>query len=759
MSTNRYSGLWFPVLLGLLLLLVVPAAVLLLLALLGYEGTVNAWLWDNLGLKYQTYLPIWAAIVLLLLPLIVLLLYFLKMRRKPLEVPSTFLWRKSIEDLQVNTFFQWLRNNVLLLLQLLIILVLIYTALALQSQASVTAGKYFILLIDNSASMTTRDVGEGDGRITRLEQAKREALAIIDAHREGDVGMVIEFNSEPRPRQEYTDDRSLLRLAVQRIQPTNRATRIDDALVQAESLANLRTSTENLSVAPRDVEPGQARQYVVTDGIKADVHLFTDGGFTDGGTFAAGNLSLLYHQIGTPGPDAVDNVGIVDFNASRDPGSPTLRVFLRVRNFRKSALTCKVEVEARAQGQGELILRARELNLKGRVVVPADAKAATPAEDNPGEAVASFDLDLDPTVPATLHARLRHGSDTFPTDDEAWLAVNPLRQARVLIVTPGNPVLSYFFDNEATRKVARVEYLKPDDLKTDAYAGPARNGAYDLVLFDRCAPADEDRMPLANTFFVGDVPPPWKRADLPELKGVSIRNPTSPHEIMHGLTELDEIPFTGAFRFELDPRKNPDVPPRTARLLETDGDTAVLFLLERRAFRDLVLAFPIVNVKPDGSMEWFTLWPIRPKFPLFLRNVLLQMGNVREEPADDLVKPGEVMTLRPDAAVETVEVWRPGAEVGTPIERSPQGEFSFKGTEAQGLYRAEWDGGGRGFAVNLLDEVESNVQPRDAVRIGEQELDAESKVGKPRELWKWAALAALVLLLVEWAFYHRRILH
>ncbi len=765
MSTQRYSGLWFPILLGLLLLLVVPAALLLLLALLGYEGEVNAWLWHNFGLRYQTYLPAWAALVLLLLPILVLLLYFLKMKRKPLEVPSTFLWRKSIEDLQVNSFFQWLRNNALLLLQLLIILVLIYTALALQSQASVTAGKYFILLIDSSASMNTRDVGEGNDRGSRIDEARRQALAIIDGHREGDVGMVIEFNSESRVRQDYTTDRSLLRLAVQRIQPTNRTTRIDDALALADSLANPRKSTENEAIAPRGVDPGQARQYVATDGIKADVHLFTDGGFIEGGSFAAGNLDLLYHRIGTPGAEAVDNVGIVDFNAAREPGSATLRVFLRVQNFRKSALQCKLELEARVPGQGGLILRSRDLDIRGRVVTPHDPKSNQSGDDLPGEAVASFDLELDPTIPATLHARLRHGSDAFPIDDEAWLAINPIRQARVLIVTPGNPVLSYFFDNEATRKVARVEYLKPEDLRTEAYARPARNGSFDLVLFDRCAPLDsegkpdENLMPLANTFFMGDVPPPWTRSDLPELKGVSIRNPTSPHELMQGLTQLDEIPFTGAFRFELDPRKNPDVPPRTARLLECDGDTAALFLLERRAFRDLVLALPLLNVKPDGSMEWFTLWPIRPQFPLFLRNVVLNLGNVREDPASDRVRPGQVMALRPDAAVETIDVWQPGAEVPVPLERSARGDFLFKGTETQGFYAAEWEGGRRGFAVNLLDDAESNVQPRDVVQIGEQVLGAEGRVGKPRDLWKWAALAALGLLLLEWAFYHRRILH
>ena len=43
-------------------------------------------------------------------------------KRRPLEVPSTYLWHHSIEDLHVNTIWQRLRRNLLLLLQLLLIL-------------------------------------------------------------------------------------------------------------------------------------------------------------------------------------------------------------------------------------------------------------------------------------------------------------------------------------------------------------------------------------------------------------------------------------------------------------------------------------------------------------------------------------------------------------------------------------------------------------------------------------------------------------
>src|SRR6266566_4641180 len=160
-SANPLRGVgraWFSLCLIGLALLALPGMILLALNLLGYETSLNAWLKGHFKLTYHIPVPWYASLMLLLVPFLIALLYFLKLKRKPLQVPSTFLWRKSIEDLHVNSLFQWLRDNVLLLVQLCILLLLVYSVLEFRVHGRATEGKHYILMIDNSASMAATDV-------------------------------------------------------------------------------------------------------------------------------------------------------------------------------------------------------------------------------------------------------------------------------------------------------------------------------------------------------------------------------------------------------------------------------------------------------------------------------------------------------------------------------------------------------------------------------------------------------------------------
>src|SRR5690242_18346362 len=87
-----------------------------------------------------------------------LILYFLKLRRREMVVASTILWRKAIQDLQVNAPFQRLRRNLLLLLQLLILLALLLAFSRPVTSYRPPPGAVSVILIDRSASMAAKDM-------------------------------------------------------------------------------------------------------------------------------------------------------------------------------------------------------------------------------------------------------------------------------------------------------------------------------------------------------------------------------------------------------------------------------------------------------------------------------------------------------------------------------------------------------------------------------------------------------------------------
>jgi hypothetical protein len=738
------SRMWFPLSLLALLLIAIPGFVLFGLNVFGAENEVNEWLQDRFQISYHLPLVWWLALILLIVPFALILLYFLKLKRKPLSVPSTFLWRKSIEDLHVNALFQWLRNNLLLLLQLLVLLLLIYSIMDFRVHGRSKESRHYILMIDNSASMGATDVAP-----SRLHWAKAEAQKEVEAANDTDYGMVIVFNSSAEILQSYTNNKGQLNSAIAQIELTQRPTRIEEALTLADSLANPNRSADDASVRPANVEPGKERTYVAAQGISTDIHLFSDGRFPDMPEFALGNLNMQFHSAGVPGPDNVNNVALVTLNALRNDRDPTkLQVFVRALNFRPKPAETKVVLEILVDGAIKGIKEAG-LSMPARKVdsYTEQGKEVPTVRDTPGEAAATFDLtDLDDRSNTILHAKLPNLKDNLPLDDEAWLVVGVVRKARVLLVSSGNSILDAFFDESATRDVATITRLVPADLAKDVYKKPARNGEYDLVVFDRCAPAAEEDMPRGNTFFIGYPPPPYKIETLEKLKNPQIKGWVGKHPVLRYLTSLHDIGIIEAFKLK-------DLPPRTPRLIEIDQNNALLVTLSRQSFTDLVMAFPIL----DDKDQWNTSWPLLPSFPLFLRNILYTLGNVSDGASEEMVQPGQTKTLRPDVALPTIEVIDPAGAKKT-LERGSRADFTYGDTRRVGIYRVAWSGAlQRSFAVNMLDADESNIEPRSTVYIGPDAVTAGRERSQPRETWKWLVLAALTFLLLEWYVYNKRV--
>jgi hypothetical protein len=751
-----------------LILFALPGVAVFAADLAGFEPEVNAWLESRLGVSHRVAVTLPAAVVLFCVPPLIILLYFLRLKRKPIAVSSTYLWKKSIEDLHVNRLMQWLRRNVLLLLQLLAILILIYAALGPRLHGTIAGGRHYILIIDNSASMSATDV-EKD----RLTWAKAEALKEIDAATDSDFGMVIAFSSTAEIRQSYTNNRGELKNAVAGIEPTQKPTRIDEALSLAASLANPIRSTEDAAAAPANPEPGKERTYVPTEGMLADVHLYSDGRFPPP-EFALGNLALNFHT--PPSTAEVDgtsnNLSVARLDAERgwiDLGLPSderdssdpdlqkddprrddhtkLTVVGVVRNYRAAAVP-----EITATLQMYEAGRSEPVKSYARKIKNLQPKRDLKDRDR---IIPFYLTEVPENADLTFRLRLEKANDVFPLDDEGWVCLGIVRKARVLVFTPdGNFLLRNFLDLPSTRRLADVAYLTPGDIADPKqYLGPAREGKYDLIIFDRCAPPAEDQMPAANTLFVGYPPPPFKPAGTDDPKAVKpVNGPTiqgwdDKHPVMRSLSALYDVGIDEAFRL-------PELPPGSRRLIEAERGHVLLAGIPRGAFTDLVLTFPLITM--DGKVN--TRWPLTASYVLYMRNVLFVLGNVRDASAEDVTLPGQEKILRPGGATK-LRVRKPDGEVKE-LERGPRPDFAFTDTGLIGVYEVTWEDQERRFAVNLFpqpDHDESDLAVAGSVKIGEQTVTAGEPRKQPRELWKYAVLAGMLVLLAEWWIYNKRV--
>src|SRR3954451_617561 len=293
-------------------------------------------------------------------PPAIIALYFLKLRRQPLAVPSTYLWSRTIEDLHVNSLWQRLRQSLLLLLQLLLIALIAITLLRPGWSGSKLQGKRFVFLIDTSASMSATDMYP-----SRLDKAKRQAIDFIDQIEPGSAAMVISFSNVAKVEQPFTDNRRLLRSKVELIEQTNRTSELSEALRAASGLANPGQSGDPNN--PVDLKTAEAQP--------APLYILSDGGFASVPPFKLGNLDPHYmKQAG----DKQANVAIIAFSTEVNPEKPgRVQAFARLENH----------ADAEAAVEASLYLNNTLLDAK---------KVSLPARDEkthlPGAAGVHFEM-------------------------------------------------------------------------------------------------------------------------------------------------------------------------------------------------------------------------------------------------------------------------------------------------------------------------------------------------------------------------------
>ena len=755
-----------------------------------------------------TLLP-WQWWLLGAIPLGIILLYFLKLRREPVEVPSTFLWARTIEDLHVNSLIQRLRKNLLLFLQLLAVLLAALALLRPGSQGETTGQGRSVYLLDTSASMGATDV---QGYENRFEQARELIKERINAMSDTDEAMLVSFSDRPAVLQSFTSDRGRLRDALSCATLTSRPTDVMGALKAADGLANPR----------RTSEAGDAQDVQVADAMPADLLIFSDGGFQTASQRALKvgeevNLAILSRWMLDVGYQPSQAVKLrSEFKHSEDelevfpPTGIALDQPARIRfsgDTVASIQSYDPETGAALKNLNELTLPALDMiedpiskfNLGN--LIPQYVAIGSDGVNNLGIIAFSAERNFDrPTEVQAFATVVNMGSQPAAAVGSLYVG-DAFYEASTIELQPGEQVgLSFVFESETAASL-RLKLEDDnnsewkDDLALDniAYAGltPLRtvsvlvvtpgnkplqvaletDSAAKICVHEflppsfmetedyrkRAAAGVDDliiydrctpqEMPPTNTFFIGALPAEgWSWDSEPQPMVLIDFDRT--HPIMRYVELYSLLIVSG---------RGVKGPAGSADLVGSDIGTAMA-IAPRDGYQDLVLGFEIVSSSADGVPEINTNWYAERAWPVFMFNVLRYLAGAAEASGAPSFRPGETVRLRVESALSDVEISRVGDE-GEKYTTGPSGIVEFVNTDRTGNYRVEAEERLADlFAVNLFDRRESDISAAPTVDLGYEEVGATvAGIERRNEYWRWLLMAMLGLLAAEWWIYSRRV--
>jgi hypothetical protein len=642
-----------------------------------------------------------------------ILLYFLKLRRRPQPIACTLLWKKAIEDLRANAPFQRLRRSLLLLLQLLAIGLLSFSVMQPQLHAGGRKGGRTILLFDNSSSMTATDVEDA---ATRLDDAKKRGRERIEALYSGGLfssgageTMIITFADAATIASRFSSSKQDLLAAIDRIAPTHGDTRIDEALKLARAYTT-------------EVNPDDPSE---TIGPPATLEVFSDGRIQDLGDQVLRGESMVYHRVGT---EAADNVAVGAIDVARPYDRPTsIEVFAALLNFNRTSVTCDVQlaVDATARAVEEITLPPAEIDASSGALLPGRKSLVFTPFDQPRGAIIEV-------------ANLR--PDHLEADNAARTVVPPPKRLSVALV----PETSYF-----VRKALEGMALERLELLTIAtYESLAEHGgldAYDVIVFEGVAPP-EGKMPAGHYLTFGPTPP------------VAGLNPFGADAQQIVLDARDDHPL---LRFaNLDalvvPRSTLLKPSEDVQVI-VEGSAGPLIVAVSRGTLQLVH----VTFEPGTSN-----WPLLRSWVTFLFNAVEHLGHLGEGLTERGPSIGEAITARlPSTATDIVLTLPDGAR--EPVGVTDPALFAWGPIRRAGVYLLSWQVPGaasddaprvRAYAVNPDAEREGDIASLEQVTIGQERVSGvAADAAGYTPLWPWAVGFCLAVLMLEWWVYHRKV--
>jgi len=638
---------------------------------------------------------------------LLLLLYFLKLKRREQFVSSTFLWKRAVQDLQVNAPFQRIRRNILLLLQLLMLLaVLLALAAPILAMTGGPARRY-VLLIDRSASMSAEDGGEKAR--TRLQNAKEQAAVFVRSLRDksffslsptGDQVMVIAFDAQAKVMCNYTSDKPQILAAIEAITPGHERSTLSQAVTVARAFAQ----SPGIEANNRSAEQ------------QAQLILYSDGRIDDLDRIVVSEDEMTFHCVGKSG----NNVAVTAMQARRAYENPDqVNVFATIANYSNETVTTDVQLSL----DGDI------RTVRSVTIAPRNATGASDV-NRPGKVAVNFSLLHSDA--AVLEVRQLH-HDELSCDDAAWAVLAPPKKLSALLVTRGNVILE---SSLRACPLAGFKTCSPAEFDAMDHDAMAVEQPYDVIILDNYSPA---KLPRCR-YLVFGKPPADINVSVPgQLKNQVVVDWQMRHSVLK-YVNLTNLFAAKCYRMVL---------PRDAEVLAEFNATPAIAVVRRNASVFLLAGFDILE----------TNWPFEPSFVLFCFNAVGYLGTELGDDRQGNLQVGQPIVVEAVPPGTVAKVHGPDA-ISYDIQANPSGTIRLPQIDRLGVYRLSIPGRADAFfAANLLDVHESNIEPVRKLVLAGQPVEAQHRPFTRANLPLWPFLVgiALVLACLEWLVYNSKV--
>ena len=236
--------------------------------------------------------------------LILILIYFLTVRRKSVEFPAIFLWKRIQKARFERPLLKRFYRERLFYLHLSILTLLLSTLILFSLGKTITGNgvKKVIFIIDTSASMKAMENGK-----SRFDLVRERVLSLLDDFQRTEA-MIITAGNPVRTALPFTRDRSAIENTIKGLEPEDTRDNFQEAILRTK-------------VYMREGVP---------------IYILSDGASKDFQNLISQNPDLFFISVGK----GYENAGILDVKLYKDNSEVT--VF--VKNFHDNLIHTTVDL-------------------------------------------------------------------------------------------------------------------------------------------------------------------------------------------------------------------------------------------------------------------------------------------------------------------------------------------------------------------------------------------------------------------------------